>query len=71
MVFLKLENVLSPGGSLRKQLLRGPIVFNSRYIPWRESALQLLRGPIVFNLCFIGVRNGTGGFKNTDGESPF
>ena len=30
--FLKLENVLSPGGSLRKQLPRGPIVFNLCFI---------------------------------------
>ena len=33
--------------------------------PGGRLLCRLLRGPFVFNLCFIGVGNGTGGFKNT------
>ena len=43
-------NVLSPGGRLRK---------------------QLPRGPIVFTFHFIGVGNGTGGFKIRTWNRPF
>ena len=28
-------------------------------------------GPIVFNLCFIGVGNGSEGFKNKGDNRPF
>ena len=49
-VFKKLENVLSPGGSLLCRLLRGPFVFNLGVIglDYRTGGFKILMGKCVF-----------------------
>ena len=39
--------------------------------PGGRLRMQLPRGPIEYSFHFIGVGNGTGGFKFTGGNSPF
>ena len=44
---------------------------DSVLFPGGNLLRRLLRGPIVFNLCFTGIGNGSGGFKNTNVNRPF
>ena len=46
--------------------------FSSKcFIPRRESSRRLPRGPIEYSFHFIGVGNGSRGFKNTNVNKPF
>ena len=62
--FWKVENVLSPGGTLQCRARKGSNCFYFRFYPPEGLCrAEPERSPIVFTLHFIGVGRGTGDFN--------